>query len=62
MLLYQGMLLDVRRLRVDKDLVKDLTTGQLIPDIRRCKLVACLVSGMKDQVLKYWHLVQAKYL
>ena len=47
------MLLDVRRLRVDKDLVRDLATDQLIPDIKRCKLVACLVSGQKAQVLKH---------
>ena len=51
MLLHQGMLLDVRRLRVDKDLVRDLASGQVIPDIKKCKLVACLVSGKKDQVL-----------
>ena len=49
------MLLDVRRLRVDKDLVRDLTSGHLIPDIKRCRLVACLVSGKRDQVLNSYY-------
>ena len=44
------MLLDVRRLRQDKDLVRDLAVDKLIPDIRKCKLVACIITGQKDQV------------
>ena len=46
----QGLILDARRIRKDKNLVLDLSTGLPPPRISDCRLVACLISGKKDKV------------
>ena len=43
------MLLECRRIRVQSNLVMDLPSNSPPPDLRRLKLVACLISGKSGE-------------
>ena len=46
------MLVEGRRLRKVNGLVTDLSSGQEPPDVKNCKLIACVISGKLKELVR----------